>query len=195
MSRQNTPACFQEVFRLPPRLNPLGGRAATIAPPRICLIDEVFPGLTRRGASAKRCQLLARKMLPQNGFIGLIVDGALTPARAGKKLPDSQLMKGGYIDWIVFNGGTLYITTCIFGLDMRLAFGLSPLSRRRRIALARGSSRIYDVLFDYKCVASTRTRLFREGHSLGPNSADDGPRRVSLSARTLRSSAGAKSWA
>ena len=146
MSRQNTPALSKK-FAAYPRLNPLGvGRDIAAAD----LIDEVFLAYNG-GRLREACHLLTRKMLPQDGFVGLSLTGALTPAGLGKSclIP---LMKAGFIDWIVSTGANLY-HDLHFGLDMRLHSGspfLDDVELHRE-----GVIRIYDVLFDYNVLLDT----------------------------------------
>jgi len=134
-------------FAAYPRLNPLGvGKDISAAD----LIDEVM--LAYNGGRLREAsQLLARKMLPKDGFIGMSLTGALTPAGLGKSclIP---LMKGGYVDWIVSTGANLY-HDLHFGLDMQLHSGSPFLDD---VALHRdGVIRIYDVIFDYNVLLDT----------------------------------------
>ena len=79
-----------------PRLNPLGvGRDISAAD----LIEQSF--LAYNGGRLREASLLwSQKMLPNNGFIGMSLTGALTPAGLGKSclIP---LMRAGFVDWIV----------------------------------------------------------------------------------------------
>ena len=134
-------------FAAYPRLNPLGvGKDISAAD----LIDEVM--LAYNGGRLREAsQLLAKKMLPADGFIGMSLTGALTPAGLGKSclIP---LMKGGYVDWIISTGANLY-HDLHFGLDMRLHSGspfLDDVELREE-----GVIRIYDVLFDYNVLLDT----------------------------------------
>ena len=134
-------------FAAYPRLNPLGvGKDISAAD----LIDEVM--LAYNGGRLREAsQLLAKKMLPQDGFIGMSLTGALTPAGLGKSclIP---LMKGGYVDWIISTGANLY-HDLHFGLDMQLHSGspfLDDVELREE-----GVIRIYDVLFDYNVLLDT----------------------------------------
>jgi deoxyhypusine synthase len=95
--------------------------------------------------------LLARKMLPRDGVVGMSLTGALTPAGLGKSclIP---LLKAGFVDWIVSTGANLY-HDLHYGLDMRLYQGSPFLDD---VALHRdGVIRIYDVLFDYNVLLDT----------------------------------------
>ncbi|MFA6544619.1 MAG: deoxyhypusine synthase [Limisphaerales bacterium] len=134
-------------FAAYPRLNPLGvGKDISAAD----LIDEVM--LAYNGGRLREAsQLLAKKMLPDDGFIGMSLTGALTPAGLGKSclIP---LMKAGFVDWIISTGANLY-HDLHFGLDMQLHSGspfLDDIELREE-----GVIRIYDVLFDYNVLLDT----------------------------------------
>lgn len=145
MSKSRHP--LSRKFAAYPRLNPLGvGRDITAAD----LVDQVMLAYNG-GRLREAAQLLARKMLPHNGYVGLSLTGALTPAGLGKSclIP---LMKAGFIDWIVSTGANLY-HDLHFGLDMHLHSGSPFLDD---VALHRdGVIRIYDVLFDYNVLLDT----------------------------------------
>ena len=134
-------------FAAYPRLNPLGvGKDISAAD----LIDQVMLAYNG-GRLREAAQLLAKKMLPHDGFIGMSLTGALTPAGLGKSclIP---LMKGGYVDWIISTGANLY-HDLHFGLDMQLHSGspfLDDVELREE-----GVIRIYDVLFDYNVLLDT----------------------------------------
>lgn len=103
------------------------------------------------GRLREACLLLAEKMLPKNGFVGLSLTGALTPAGLGKSclIP---LMRAGFVDWIVSTGANLY-HDLHYGLNMRLYQGspfLDDVELRRK-----GVIRIYDVIFDYNVLLDT----------------------------------------
>src|SRR6186713_1883493 len=130
-----------------PRLNPLGiGRDITAAD----LIDQSF--LAYNGGRLREgCRLFTEKMLAEDGFIGMSLTGALTPAGLGKSclIP---LMKAGFVDWIVSTGANLY-HDLHYGLNMQLYAG-SPFLND--VELHRdGVIRIYDVLFDYNVLLDT----------------------------------------
>jgi deoxyhypusine synthase len=96
-------------------------------------------------------KLLAERMLPRDGFIGMSLTGALTPAGLGKSclIP---LMKAGFVDWVVSTGANLY-HDLHYGLDMKLYAGSPFLDD---VELHRdGVIRIYDVLFDYNVLLDT----------------------------------------
>lgn len=134
-------------FAAYPRLNPLGvGKDISAAD----LIDQSLLAYNG-GRLREAAHLLARKMLPKNGFIGMSLTGALTPAGLGKSclIP---LMKAGFVDWIVSTGANLY-HDLHFGLDMALHQGSPFLDD---VALHQdGVIRIYDVLFDYNVLLDT----------------------------------------
>jgi len=134
-------------FAAYPRLNPLGvGKDISAAD----LIDKTFLAYNG-GRLREAAQLLTKKMLPNDGFIGMSLTGALTPAGLGKSclIP---LMKAGFVDWIVSTGANLY-HDLHYGLDMKLYAGSPFLDD---VVLHRdGVIRIYDVLFDYNVLLDT----------------------------------------
>jgi deoxyhypusine synthase len=108
------------------------------------LIDQAFLAYNG-GRLREAAKLLTEKMLPNDGYIGMSLTGALTPAGLGKSclIP---LMKAGFVDWIVSTGANLY-HDMHYGLDMKLYAGSPFLDD---VELHRdGVIRIYDVLFDY----------------------------------------------
>src|SRR6266853_4179078 len=136
------------------RLNPPGVRKDISAAD---LIDRAFLAYTG-GRLREAAKLLTDKMLPGDGFIGLSLTGALTPAGLGKSclIP---LMKAGFIDWIVSTGANLY-HDLHYGLNMKLYAG-SPFLND--VDLHRdGVIRIYDILFDYNVLLDTDA-FVREG--------------------------------
>jgi deoxyhypusine synthase len=145
MSKTNK--AFSKKFAAYPRLNPLGiGKDISAAD----LVDECFLAYNG-GRLREAAQLLTEKMLPKNGFIGMSLTGALTPAGLGKSclIP---LMKAGFVDWIVSTGANLY-HDLHYGLNMQLYAG-SPFLND--VELHRdGVIRIYDVLFDYNVLLDT----------------------------------------
>jgi len=134
-------------FAAYPRLNPLGvGKNISAAD----LIDRTLLAYNG-GRLREAAHLLVRKMLPNSGFIGMSLTGALTPAGLGKSclIP---LMKAGFVDWMVSTGANLY-HDLHFGLDMHLHSGspfLDDVELHRN-----GVIRIYDVLFDYNVLLDT----------------------------------------
>ena len=144
---KNTGHKISKKFAAYPRLNPLGvGKDISAAD----LIDQVM--LAYNGGRLREAsQLLAKKMLPKDGYIGMSLTGALTPAGLGKSclIP---LMKAGFVDWIISTGANLY-HDLHFGLDMQLHSGTPFLDDTE---LHRdGVIRIYDVLFDYNVLLDT----------------------------------------
>ncbi|MBX3745085.1 MAG: deoxyhypusine synthase [Verrucomicrobiae bacterium] len=146
MSKSSGPTPSKK-FAAYPRLNPLGiGRNITAAD----LIDRTMMAYNG-GRLREGCRLFAEKMLADDGFVGLSLTGALTPAGLGKSclIP---LMKAGFVDWIVSTGANLY-HDLHYGLDMALYAG-SPFLND--VDLHRdGVIRIYDVLFDYHVLLDT----------------------------------------
>lgn len=134
-------------FAAYPRLNPLGvGRDITAAD----LVDQCYLAYNG-GRLREAAQLLARKMLPDSGFLGMSLTGALTPAGLGRSclIP---LMKAGFIDWMVSTGANLY-HDLHYGLDLALYQGSPFLDD---VALHKdGVIRIYDVVFDYNVLLDT----------------------------------------
>jgi deoxyhypusine synthase len=137
----------QGKFAAYPRLNPLGiGKNISAAD----LIDQTFLAYNG-GRLREAAKLLTEKMLPKDGFVGLSLTGALTPAGLGKSclIP---LMKAGFVDWIISTGANLY-HDLHYGLDMKLYSGSPFLDD---VALHRdGVIRIYDILFDYNVLLDT----------------------------------------
>src|ERR1700742_4827406 len=134
-------------FAAYPRLNPFGvGKNISAAD----LIDQSFLAYNG-GRIREAAHLLVEKMLPNNGYIGMSLTGALTPAGLGKSclIP---LMKAGFVDWIISTGANLY-HDLHFGLGMSLFAGspfLNDVDLRHE-----GIIRIYDVLFDYDVLLDT----------------------------------------
>ncbi len=134
-------------FAAYPRLNPFGiGKNISAAD----LIDQAFMAYNG-GRLREAAHLLVKKMLPDDGFIGMSLTGALTPAGLGKSclIP---LMKAGFVDWIVSTGANLY-HDLHYGLDMVLYAG-SPFLNDVDLHKD-GVIRIYDVLFDYNVLLDT----------------------------------------
>ena len=130
-----------------PRLNPLGvGKDISAAD----LVDQVFLAYNG-GRIREAAKLLTEKMLPKDGFVGMSLTGALTPAGLGKSclIP---LMKAGFVDWIVSTGANLY-HDLHYALNMKLYAGSPFLDD---VELHRdGVIRIYDILFDYNVLLDT----------------------------------------
>jgi deoxyhypusine synthase len=141
------PSSGSKKFAAYPRLNPLGiGKNISAAD----LIDETFLAYNG-GRLREAARLLTEKMLPDDGFIGMSLTGALTPAGLGKSclIP---LIKAGFVDWIISTGANLY-HDLHYGLDMKLYSGSPFLDD---VQLHRdGVIRIYDILFDYHVLLDT----------------------------------------
>lgn len=140
--------------------------------------SPIAPAPTRRGIRAsdlvagsfqaynaarlrEACELLARKMLPRDGLVGLSITGALVPAGLGKSclIP---LIKAGFIDWIITTGANLY-HDLHYGLNMKLYRGspfLNDVELRRKQII-----RIYDILFDYDVLLNTDAFIRQVIHS------------------------------
>src|SRR5881396_339739 len=130
-----------------PRLDPLGVDKDISAAD---LVDRTFLAYNG-GRLREAARLLAEKMLPNDGFIGMSLTGALTPAGLGKSclIP---LMRAGFVDWIVSTGANLY-HDLHYGLDLALYQGSPFLDD---VKLHRdGVIRIYDVLFHYNVLMGT----------------------------------------
>ena len=130
-----------------PRLDPLGvGRRISAAD----LVDNVLLAYNG-GRLREACQLFTRKMLPDDGYVGLSLTGALTPAGLGKSclIP---LMRAGFIDWIISTGANLY-HDLHYGLDMALYQGSPTLDDV--VLHSDGVVRIYDIIFDYNVLLDT----------------------------------------
>src|SRR5438046_4355697 len=130
-----------------PRLDPLGVDKDISAADLVARAFLAYNG----GRLREAARLLTEKMLPNDGFIGLSLTCALTPAGLGKSclIP---LMKAGFVDWIVSTGANLY-HDLHYALDMKLYSGSPFLDD---VALHRdGVIRIYDILFDYHVLLDT----------------------------------------
>jgi deoxyhypusine synthase len=114
------------------------------------LIDSAF--LSYNGGRLREgCQLFARKMLADNGTIGLALSGALTPAGLGMSCL-VPLVEAGFVDWIVSTGANLYHDThYALGMDLYQAGpNLPDLELRENQVI-----RIYDIVFDYENLLGT----------------------------------------
>ncbi|MBN9518600.1 deoxyhypusine synthase [bacterium] len=114
------------------------------------LIDAAF--LSYNGGRLREgCQLFARKMLADNGTVGLALSGALTPAGLGMSCL-VPLIENGYVDWIVSTGANLYHDThYALGMDLFQAGpNLPDLELRENQVI-----RIYDIVFDYENLLGT----------------------------------------
>ncbi|QDU21087.1 homospermidine biosynthesis protein [Urbifossiella limnaea] len=114
------------------------------------LIDAAF--LSYNGGRLREgCQLFARKMLADNGTVGLALSGALTPAGLGMSCL-VPLVEAGYIDWIVSTGANLYHDThYALGMDLFQAGPNLPDHELRENQVIR----IYDIIFDYENLLGT----------------------------------------
>jgi deoxyhypusine synthase len=114
------------------------------------LLDETFLAYNG-GRLREAARLLTDKMLPKDGFVGMSLTGALTPAGLGKSclIP---WMKAGFVDWIVSTGANLY-HDLHYGLDLSIHQG-SPFLNDVDLH-KNGVIRIYDVIFDYNVLLDT----------------------------------------
>lgn len=119
------------------------------------LIDGAF--LSYNGGRLREgCQLFVRKMLAENGTIGLALSGALTPAGLGMSCL-VPLVEAGFIDWIVSTGANLYHDThYALGMDLFQAGPSLPDHELRENQVIR----IYDIVFDYENLLGT-DKFFR----------------------------------
>ncbi len=130
-----------------PRLNPTGIQGTpTVAD----LIDSTFLAYNA-GRLREGCQLFVKKMLRENGLVGMSLTGALTPAGLGRSAV-IPLIEGGYVDWIIATGANLY-HDLHYGLDLNLHVG-TPFVNDLELREV-GVIRIYDVLFDYDVLLDT----------------------------------------
>ena len=119
------------------------------------LIDAAF--LSYNGGRMREgCQLFVRKMLADNGTVGLALSGALTPAGLGMSCL-VPLVEAGFIDWIVSTGANLYHDVhYALGMDLYQAGpNLPDLELRANQVI-----RIYDIVFDYQNLLGT-DKFFR----------------------------------
>jgi deoxyhypusine synthase len=120
------------------------------------LVDTAF--LAYNGRKLREaCRLFAEKMLAADGWVGMSITGALTPAGLGMSclIP---LIENGFVDWIVSTGANLYHDTH-FGIGLKMYQGSAETDD---VALRRaGVVRIYDIFFDYRVLLSTDA-FFRE---------------------------------
>lgn len=114
------------------------------------LIDAAF--LAYNGGRLREgCQLFVRKMLANNGTVGLALSGALTPAGLGMSCL-VPLIEAGFIDWIVSTGANLYHDThYALGMDLYQAGPNLPDHELRQNQVIR----IYDIVFDYENLLGT----------------------------------------
>jgi len=114
------------------------------------LLDGAFLSYNA-GRLREGCQLFVKKMLAENGTIGLALSGALTPAGLGMSCL-VPLVEAGFIDWIVSTGANLYHDThYALGMDLFQAGpNLPDLELRENQVI-----RIYDIVFDYENLLGT----------------------------------------
>src|SRR5437763_5998002 len=114
------------------------------------LLDSAFLSYNA-GRLREGCQLFARKMLAENGTVGLALSGALTPAGLGMSCL-VPLVEAGFVDWVVSTGANLYHDThYALGMDLYQAGpNLPDLELRENQVI-----RIYDIVFDYENLLST----------------------------------------
>ncbi|MCI0701684.1 MAG: deoxyhypusine synthase [Planctomycetia bacterium] len=119
------------------------------------LIDSAFLSYNA-GRLREGCQLFVKKMLANNGTVGLALSGALTPAGLGMSCL-VPLVEAGFIDWIVSTGANLYHDThYALGMDLFQAGpNLPDLELRENQVI-----RIYDIVFDYENLLGT-DKFFR----------------------------------
>ncbi len=120
------------------------------------LLDSVFLSYNA-GRLREGCQLFVRKMLADNGTVGLALSGALTPAGLGMSCL-VPLIEAGFIDWIVSTGANLYHDVhYALGMDLYQAGpNLPDLELRENQVI-----RIYDIIFDYENLLGT-DKFFRK---------------------------------
>lgn len=119
------------------------------------LLDSTFLSYNA-GRLREGCQLFVKKMLADNGTVGLALSGALTPAGLGISCL-VPLVEAGFIDWIVSTGANLYHDThYALGMDLFQAGpNLPDLELRENQVI-----RIYDIVFDYDNLLGT-DKFFR----------------------------------
>ncbi len=114
------------------------------------LIDQTFLAYNA-GRLREGCHLFVRKMLADNGTVGLALSGALTPAGLGISCL-VPLVEAGFIDWIVSTGANLYHDThYALGMELHQAGPHLPDLELREHQLIR----IYDIVFDYENLLQT----------------------------------------
>jgi deoxyhypusine synthase len=118
------------------------------------LMDGVFLAYNA-GRLQKAARLLTEKMLAGDGWVGISLSGALTPAGLGRSVL-IPMIRAGFVDWIVSTGANLY-HDIHFGLGLALHRGEANLDDR--ILREEGVVRIYDILFDYRVLLETDAYL------------------------------------
>ncbi len=126
--------------------------------PGVTAADLIDTGFVSYNAGRLRegCQLYARKMLADNGTVGLALSGALTPAGMGMACL-VPLVEAGFIDWVVSTGANVYHDAhYALGMDLFQAGpNLPDLQLRDNQVI-----RIYDIVFDYENLLGT-DKFFR----------------------------------
>jgi deoxyhypusine synthase len=114
------------------------------------LLDGAFLSYNA-GRLREGCQLFVRKMLADDGTVGLALSGALTPAGLGMSCL-VPLVEAGFVDWVVSTGANLYHDThYALGMDLFQAGpNLPDLELRENQVI-----RIYDIVFDYENLLGT----------------------------------------
>ena len=102
-------------------------------------------------------QLLTRRMLAPDCWLGLSLSGALTPAGIGRSVI-IPMIRAGFIDWIVSTGANLYHDVH-YGLGLAMHRGSHEVDDR--LLRADQVVRIYDILFDYRVLLETDAYLRR----------------------------------
>ena len=119
------------------------------------LLDSAFLSYNA-GRLREGCQLFVRKMLAENGTVGLALSGALTPAGLGMSCL-VPLVEAGFVDWIVSTGANLYHDThYALGMSLYQAGPNLPDNELRENQVIR----IYDIVFDYENLLGT-DKFFR----------------------------------
>ncbi|MFO0801512.1 MAG: deoxyhypusine synthase [Gemmataceae bacterium] len=114
------------------------------------LLDGAFLSYNA-GRLREGCQLFVKKMIADNGTVGLALSGALTPAGLGMSCL-VPLVEAGFIDWIVSTGANLYHDThYALGMDLFQAGPNLPDMELRENQVIR----IYDIVFDYENLLGT----------------------------------------
>ena len=114
------------------------------------LIDQTYLAYNA-GRLQKAAKLLVNRMLRPEGWVGITLSGALTPAGLGRSVL-IPMIRAGFIDWIVTTGANLY-HDMHFGLGLSMHQGSHELDDR--VLREDGVVRIYDILFDYDVLLRT----------------------------------------
>jgi deoxyhypusine synthase len=114
------------------------------------LIDRTFLAYNA-GRLQKAARLLVGRMLRPEGWLGVTLSGALTPAGLGRSVL-IPMIRAGFIDWIVSTGANLY-HDAHFGLGLPMHQGSHEVDDR--VLREDGVVRIYDILFDFEVLLRT----------------------------------------